>query len=179
MWLEYAGAASFALIGFFGVLVTPLGIPAAWVMIGIAAIADGASMMWGDGPLPFGLPTLFIAAAAALLGELLEFLAGASGAKAGGASRSGVIGSMVGGLVGVIAGTVFVPAPLIGSIGGALFGVAAGAMAGEMIFRSRTIRDAVRPAIGAAVGRVLGSLVKLPCALITWIVLVRDAFVSA
>jgi uncharacterized protein YqgC (DUF456 family) len=59
---------------------------------------------------------------------------------------------------------------------GALLGVAAGAVIGETALHGRTAGEAMRPATGAVIGRVLGSLAKLPCALIVWMALVVDAF---
>lgn len=177
IWLHYAGAVGFALSGLLGVLLTPAGVPGAWMIIGIAGTMDVTAMLFGSAePLPFGLRALAIAIAAAAVGEMLEFVAGALGAKAGGASRAGMIGSMVGGVVGVIVGTLVIPVPIVGSIVGALAGVALGALVGEIALHGRSARDAVRPALGAAVGRVIGSLAKLPCALVAWIVLVYDAF---
>jgi hypothetical protein len=177
IWLHYAGAVAFALSGLVSVLLTPLGVPGAWMILGIAGTVDVTAMLFASqDPLPFGLRALAIALAAATLGEILEFVAGALGAKAGGASRAGMAGSLVGGVVGVIAGTLLIPVPVIGSIVGALAGVALGAAVGEIVFHGRTAHAAVRPALGAAVGRVIGSLAKLPCALVAWMVLVYDAF---
>lgn len=177
IWLHYAGAVGFALSGLLSVLLTPAGVPGAWMIIGIAGTVDVTAMLFGSAePLPFGLRALAIAIAAAALGEVLEFIAGALGAKAGGASRAGMVGSMVGGVVGVIAGTILIPVPIVGSIVGALVGVSLGALFGEMALHGRSASESMRPALGAAVGRVIGSLAKLPCALVTWIVLVYDAF---
>ena len=177
IWLHYAGAAGFALSGLLAVLLTPAGVPGAWMIIGIAGSVDVTAMIFGSAdPLPFGLRALAIAIAAAAGGEVLEFVAGALGAKAGGASRAGMVGSMVGGVVGVIVGTIVIPVPILGSIVGALVGVAVGALVGEMALQGRSASESLRPALGAAVGRVIGSLAKLPCALVTWIVLVYDAF---
>jgi uncharacterized protein YqgC (DUF456 family) len=175
--LHLAGAALFALAGLLGVALTPVGVPGAWMLIGLAGTVDVTAMLFGRGePLPFGVQSLAIAVVAAVAGEVIEFIAGALGAKAGGASRSGVVGSMIGGFIGVVAGTLLVPVPIVGSIVGALAGVAIGAAIGEIVFHGRTARDSVRPAAGAAVGRVIGSLAKLPCSLVAWAALVYDAF---
>jgi uncharacterized protein YqgC (DUF456 family) len=177
IWLQHAGAAIFAILGLVAVMLTPLGVPGAWMVIGIAGTVDVTAMMFGGTqPPPFGLAAFAIAVSAAAVGEVLEFIAGALGAKAGGASRAGMAGSMVGGIAGVIVGTVLLPVPLLGSIIGALAGVALGAVVGEVAFHGRTAVDSVRPAFGATVGRVIGSLAKLPCALVAWIALVYEAF---
>lgn len=176
--LEYAGAAVFALAGLVAVALTPVGVPGAWMLIGIAGSVDVAAMLFG-GPervMPFGWTPMLVAVAAAAVGEVLEFVASAMGAKAGGASRSGMVGSLVGGFVGVIAGTVLIPLPLLGSLLGALLGVVGGAVVGEMAFHGRQAGEAVRPAAGAALGRLLGAVAKLPCSMVAWGVLVWDAF---
>lgn len=177
MALEYAGAAVFALVGLIAVVLTPVGVPGAWMMVGVAGTVDVTAMLFGGAkPLPFGVTSIVVALAAATAGEVLEFVAAAMGAKAGGASRSGMVGSLVGGFVGVIAGTLLVPVPVVGSVVGALVGVVTGALVGEMAFHGRRAGDAVRPAAGAALGRLLGSVAKLPCSMVAWIALVYDAF---
>jgi uncharacterized protein YqgC (DUF456 family) len=174
--LQYVGATVFALVGLLVALLTPIGVPGAWMLIGVAGSVDVTVMLAGGSVLPFGLTSLAVAAAAAAAGELLEFVAASLGARAGGASRAGMAGSMIGGLVGVIAGTLLIPVPIVGSVAGALLGVAAGAVIGETAFHGRSAGEAMRPATGAVIGRVLGSLAKLPCALIAWMALVVDAF---
>lgn len=176
MAVQMVGAALFALIGLLAVVLTPVGVPGAWMLIGVAGTVDVTAMMFERGSLPFGVQSLAVAVSAAVAGEVLEFIAGAMGARAGGASRAGMAGSLIGGFVGVVLGTFMIPVPLIGSIIGALAGVVLGAVAGEMLFHGRTIGDTVRPAAGAAIGRVLGSLAKLPCAFIAWAALSYDAF---
>lgn len=176
MVMQMVGAALFALIGLLAVALTPVGVPGAWMLIGVAGTVDVTAMMFERGSLPFGVQSLAVAVSAAVAGELLEFVAGALGARAGGASRAGMVGSLIGGFVGVVLGTFLIPVPLVGSIVGALAGVVIGAVVGEMVFRGRTLGDTVRPAAGAAIGRVVGSLAKLPCAFIAWAALVYDAF---
>jgi len=176
IWLQYAGATVFAAVGLLAALLTPVGVPGAWMIIGVAGTVDATVMISGGDTLPFGVRPLVVAVAAAALGEALEFVASAAGAKAGGASRAGMAGSMVGGIVGVIGGTVLIPVPIVGSIVGAIGGVVLGAVLAEVLVQGRTVGQSVRPATGAAIGRALGSLAKLPCALIAWMVLVYDAF---
>jgi uncharacterized protein YqgC (DUF456 family) len=176
MVVQALGAALFALMGLLAVMLTPIGVPGAWMLIGVAGTVDATAMVFERGSLPFGAESLAVAVGAAVAGELLEFVAGAMGARAGGASRSGMVGSLVGGFVGVVVGTLAIPLPLVGSIVGALLGVVLGAVVGEMAFHGRALGDTVRPAAGAAIGRVVGSLAKLPCAFIAWAALSYDAF---
>lgn len=176
IWVQYAAATAFAVLGLLVALLTPIGVPGAWMLIGVAGTVDVTVMLAGGSTMPFGLTSLAVAAAAAAVGEALEFVAASLGAKAGGASRAGMAGSMVGGLVGVLAGTLLIPVPVAGTVLGALTGVAGGAVIGETVFHGRAASDAMRPATGAVIGRVLGSLAKLPCALVSWMALVHDAF---
>lgn len=176
IWLQYAGASAFALLGLLVAMLTPLGVPGAWMLIGVAGTVDVTVMLSGGQDLPFGKLSLGVAVVAAVVGELLEFVASSLGARAGGASRAGMVGSMLGGLVGVVAGTMLLPVPVVGTIVGAVVGVAAGAVIGETAVHGRTASDAVKPATGAVIGRLLGSLVKFPCALVAWGMLVWDAF---
>ena len=102
---------------------------------------------------------------------------GEQSAEAGVAVAVELFGVGEGALDGFLAASVDALAPRREAMGvGALAGVALGALVGEIALHGRSARDAVRPALGAAVGRVIGSLAKLPCALVAWIVLVYDAF---
>jgi uncharacterized protein YqgC (DUF456 family) len=176
MWAQYIGASFFAASGLACVVVTPLGLPGTWIMIGVAGMADAVVLgMWPAQEIPFGVWAMVIAVLAGTTGEVLEFVAGALGAKAGGASRKGAVGSMIGSVIGLIIGTIFIPIPLVGSAIGAIAGAVVGAIAGEKI-HGRDMKDSLKPAAGAAIGRILGALSKAPFALIAWFVLVWDAF---
>ena len=76
---------------------------------------------WGGGGL----------AALALLGDIIEFLAGALGVKRKGGSKRGalfaIIGSFAGGLVGIFVG---IPVPIVGPIIVAFLFASLGALAG-------------------------------------------------
>ncbi|MSR33957.1 MAG: DUF456 family protein [Phycisphaerales bacterium] len=176
MWAQYLGATLFALFGLACVVVTPLGLPGTWIMIGVAGTVDAVMMgLWPMQHIPFGMNALVIAVLAGIAGEALEFVAGALGAKAGGASRKGAVGSMIGSVIGLIIGTILIPIPLVGSAIGAVAGAVVGAIVGEKI-HGREMKDSLKPAAGAAIGRILGALSKAPFALIAWSVLVWDAF---
>ena len=176
MWTQYLGATLFTLFGLVCVVITPIGLPGTWIMIGVAGATDVVAIwIWPTQQVPFGVWALVIAILAGTLGEVLEFVAGALGAKAGGASRKGAIGSMIGSVVGLVIGTIFIPIPLVGSAIGAVAGAIVGAIVGEKI-HGRDMKDSLKPAAGAAVGRILGALSKAPFALIAWSVLAWDAF---
>lgn len=178
-WIGLIIATLFTLVGALSVFLVALGLPGAWMLIALAVVIELVDWLW----LPEGATQTFswwvliLAVGFALLGELLEFLASAFGAKTGGASRRGVIGSIIGAFIGGIVGTfVFILLPLLGSILGASIGAAIGAIAGELRDPDKRLRDMLRPAGGAAIGRFLGTVSKLPCALAVWIALSVAAF---
>ena len=89
-----------------------------------------------------------------------------------------MLGSVAGGMLGALAGTVLLPIPVVGTSAGAAGGTAIGAVAGETWNGERTLAGSARPAFGAVLGRVLGTLAKLPVALLVWVLLSVAAFVE-
>ena len=101
----------------------------------------------------------------ALVGELVEFVAGALGASRAGASRRStiyaVLGSMVGALLGGVLG---LPVPIVGSLMAALLfgslGATAGAMYGEWS-EGKGWQESWTVGHAAFWGRLLGTLGKI------------------
>ena len=118
---------------------------------------------------------LSVCLAAATIGEVLEFIAGALGAKHAGSSPRGTWGALAGGIIGAILG-IFIPIPIVGSLIGAIIGTFAGAILGEMTAPETTIRSTLKPATGATIGRILGTLSKIPIAILVWLALSVAAF---
>lgn len=103
----------------------------------------------------------------AVIGELLEFVAGTAGAAKVGASRRAmalsVVGSIVGSVVGAMAGVV-IPIPVLGSAIGALLGGACGAALGAVLgehWKGRERSVTLDVGAGAFVGRILGTVGKI------------------
>jgi uncharacterized protein YqgC (DUF456 family) len=121
-----------------------------------------------------------VALGLAIVGEVVEFLAGAAGAARKGASRRGVVLSIVGAVLGSLVGAVLaMPVPIIGPLIGALGGGAVGAFAGAYLGESGTTRThAERFAIGkgALVGRLLGTAGKLAIGAMMLVVITLDSF---
>ena len=141
----------FSIIAAAVAALTALGLPGTWLVIMLAAIIDVIEYFWrGGDDLTFGWMAFALAIVLATVAEIIEFVAGAAGAKAGGASRRGTIGAIVGGFVGGIVGTFLILIPLLGTLAGAAIGAAAGALVGELTKDGATIRDTLRPATGAA-----------------------------
>ncbi|MCE2882498.1 MAG: DUF456 domain-containing protein [Planctomycetaceae bacterium] len=171
-------AIAFVLFGAGCTALVVVGIPGAWIVLAAAIAIDCLDWLWlpSGSPLTFHPLTLAAAALVAGLGELLEFLGGAAGARRFGASARGVLGALVGGLIGAIAGTLLVPILVVGTLVGALAGTAAGAIAGELLGGKRSLQETLRPATGAVVGRVVGTLLKLPMAAAVLVILSVAAF---
>ncbi len=140
-----------------------VGLPGNWIIV--AAAAGYAWLMPSDGRLDLGWETVIALVALAVIGEIVEFVAGALGVtKAGGSRRGAVlalVGSVIGGIVGVFVG---VPIPVIGSLAAALIFGGVGALVGAFVGESWKGRDfATSLTIGHAafVGRILGTVGKL------------------
>lgn len=174
--VEVLVSGGFAIFALLCVGLVVVGLPGAWIMIAAAIAIDLLDGLWlpAGAPLTFHPLTIAAAAIVAGIGELLEFLLSAAGAKRFGASGRGMLGSVVGGVLGALGGTVILP--IAGTIMGALIGTAAGAILGELSHGNRTLRDTARPATGAVVGRLLGTLAKLPCAALVAVILVVAVF---
>jgi uncharacterized protein YqgC (DUF456 family) len=132
----------------------------------MAAIA--AVYAWlgpAQGHLAIGWKTVVALLVLALLGELVELLAGALGvARAGGSKRGAamaLVGSILGGLVGAVVG---LPVPLVGSLVAALLFAGLGAMIGAALgetWAGQTPGKTWRIAQRAFWGRLAGTLGKV------------------
>lgn len=135
------------LAGFAGNLL-PM-VPAAPLLMGSFLL--GA---WLDGFQRVGWPTLAVLLVLAAIMGVVDFVAGAWGAKKVGASRQAVVGATVGSLVGMFAGIV-----------GLIIGPFVGALLGELLVR----RDLPRAGkVGAAtwLGMLLGGVLKVALSLL-------------
>ena len=138
VWLETTGVVLLAIalvVTCIAVWMTNLiALPGNWICVLLVALY--AWLGPGEGRVAIGYGTVLAAFAIALVGEMIEFFAGAVGAQRAGASRRStlysILGSMAGALTGALVG---VPIPVVGSIIAAILfgglGAAAGAMYGE------------------------------------------------
>ena len=108
---------------------------------------------WAEDFAHVGTGTLIVLGVMALLMYLLDFLAGAFGARRFGASPRAIIGATIGAVVGIFFG-----------IPGILLGPFIGAVLGELSAHS-DLKTAGRAGIGATVGLALGVAAKLALAL--------------
>lgn len=147
-----------------------LGLPGTWILLGSAALVDALT------PADlFSARTIWMGVVLALLGEALEFFAGAQGAKRAGAGRRGTRGALIGGIAGAIVGGLLLPIPLVGSLVGATvgaFGLATWAEHGG----GQSLPGALRAGGGAAAGQVTGMLLKFSVGVAVWLILTVASF---
>ncbi len=118
---------------------------------GIALIFSGY-LVWGiaSGWKDYGTTTVLVMGIITLVSYVLDYYAGALGAKKFGASRGGVWGSVIGALLGF----------LFFNLPGLVLGPFVGAIVGELLVgRSQT--DALRAGWGAFIGFLAGSLMRV------------------
>lgn len=179
-WLSYLVAFAFVFLGAVCLVLVAIQLPGGWLLLAIAACIEffvDPFYLPGESQPTFPPWTLWASLLLLLLGEALEFGASALGAKHGGATRRGMIGSLFGGLAGAILLTPAIPIPVVGTLVGALVGTFLGAVVGETTGRRpSSLPGSIKPAAGATVGRVLGSVSKLGITLVVWIVLSVAAF---
>ncbi len=176
----YALAAGFALFGLLCVATVALGLPGTWMMLGLAVVLEltDHTLLGQAEVVTFGWWLLGGMAVLALVGEGIEVLVGALGAKQGGGGGTAMVGSFVGGLLGGLLLTFTLPIPVVGTLTGVLVGTFLGALAGELHQTRGTVKEAVKPAIGATLGRVLGTVGKVGVGLAAWGTLTVAAFVA-
>ena len=140
-----------------------LALPGNWVSIGAIAI-----YVWlgpDDGRAAIGISVLVAAFLLALLGEAIELIAAAMGAKRAGASRRGTLFALIGSFIGAIVGAIVgIPIPAVGSILAAILFGGAGATVGAMYGEwsdGRPWRESWAVGHAAFWGRTFGMLGKL------------------
>jgi uncharacterized protein YqgC (DUF456 family) len=139
------------------------GLPGNWM--NVAAAACYAYLLPADERVSISWWVVGAVLLLAILGELVETLAGAAGAsRAGGSWRGaalGILGSFVGGVVGAIVG---LPIPIVGPIIAVLIFASAGALAGAMLgerWKGRDWETTWRVGHAAFWGRLLGTVGKV------------------
>ncbi len=148
-----------------GLLLAAVTLPGVWLML---LVAVGVKL-WQPEMLSWW--TIGVGLGLALLGEVIEAVASAVGARKFGASAWGAGGSIVGAIVGAVLGT-FVPVPVVGTLVGAVVGAGLGALAAERLIKKRSIQEAGKAAAGAAIGRVVATAIKVAIAAAVGLMLV-------
>lgn len=181
-WLAYIIATAFTLLGAACVCSIILSLPGAWIMLGFAFVIEFIDQWWLNPSIDGRTQTwewwlLLTCLGLAIAGEVIEFAAGAAGAKRGGGGRRGMIGALVGGVVGALLLTPFIPIPVVGTLIGAIVGTFVGALVGEVSGENaKTVKGSMKPALGATIGRVVGTCSKMGVAIVIWLALSVAAF---
>ena len=124
----------------------------------------------------FSIYTILAAVILAFLGEVLEFTAGAGGAKAAGGGKKAMAAAIIGAIIGAVAGTIIIPIPIFGT----LIGSATGAALAVLIVERKAgkeLKQSFKTAAGAGVGRILGLSAKVIAGIIIWLIFIIAAFV--
>lgn len=147
------------------------GLPGNWLMVLMTSLF--AWWRWEDGV--FSGWTLIAVAILALIGEVIEFLAGMVGARKAGASWRASIVGLFGAVIGAVAGTVVFPVPIVGTILGTCLGAGICVWAVE-VSRGEQPDISVERAVGAGVGKFLGIVGKFVVGIVIWLVIAVAAF---
>ena len=144
-WLGYALAVLLMLAGLAGTIYPALP--------GLLLLGGGMLLAaWLGDFSQIGMWPLLAIGVLALLGMLVENLAGLLGARKSGASRQALLGAFIGGLVGLFLGLL-----------GAIVGPIIGAVIGELLAR-RSLPQAGKVGVATFIGFLAGTAVKTACA---------------
>lgn len=144
-------------------LLNLISLPGNW----LAVFALGLYAWLGpeSGRVGVGVAPVIMAFGLGLLGELLEFAAGAVGASRAGASRRATVFSIIGSVIGAITGGIIgLPIPVIGPVLAALLFGGLGATVGAMFAEwndGRSWRENWRIGRAAFWGRTTGTVGKM------------------
>jgi uncharacterized protein YqgC (DUF456 family) len=178
-WVYYLWAVLLVVAAGAAWLLTLFTLPGNWIIVAAAALfafllpeEAGRGITWVTVGMLVGL---------AIVGEIVEFGAGAAGAAKQGASRRAIVLSIVGAMIGSITGlAIGAPIPILGSFIMAVLGGAAGAFAGAYLgeaWKGRTDEERIAAGKGAFLGRLWGTVGKLAVGAIMLVILAWDAFV--
>ncbi len=165
--MYWVWASLIALFGLAGPVLAFLGLPGAWVLIGIMLLGQLHE------PNYFNWWTIGICGVLALIGEILETGASAVAVKVGKGSKRGMWGAIIGGIIGAIAGAPF--GLVIGALVGGLIGAGVGATLAEAGTGMGT-RGALRAGGAAAAGRFAGALSKALIACLIYLICLVAVF---
>ena len=152
---EWAGWVVFFSVIFVGIILNFLGLFGNWLFL----LAIGTVYVLSDFE-HFGVWTLVILLALAILAEVIEALASGFGASRFGGGKGTMFLSILGCFAGAFLGTLYIPIPIVGTLIGACLGAFATATWYEYNHQDKEIEDAMRVGFGAALGKVGGLFAK-------------------
>ncbi|MCD4831824.1 MAG: DUF456 family protein [Anaerohalosphaeraceae bacterium] len=144
-------------------------LPGNWLMIIMTVI-----FAWWQGGTFSGY-TIALIIILAIIGEIIEFVAGAGGAKRAGAGWKGAMAAIAGAIVGAIWGTFLIPIPIFGTLAGACIGAGIGAGSVEKIAGAQ-MKSSINVGLGAGIGQFLGIGGKFAIGIIIWLIIAIAAF---
>jgi uncharacterized protein YqgC (DUF456 family) len=147
------------------------GVPGNWLMV----LSTCLFAWWKWDQRVFSGWTLIAIAALALLGELVEFLAGMLGARGSGASWRASVAAVFGAILGAVFGTVTIPVLFLGTVLGASIGAGFAVWVVE-IARGELPEHSLRRGVGAGLGQCIGTASKMMLGLVIWMVIAVAAF---
>ncbi len=162
IWLYYCLAILLSLGNVIGFLSNFASLPGNWLIVAATA---AFAFFAHSGQHSVSWPIVGLLFFLAIIGELLEFLAGTAGAAKQGASRRSMVLSVIVSIVGSIVGAMIgMPIPILGSAFAALLGGALGAGVGAAIgedWKGRDVEGTIQVGAAAFAGRMLGTAGKL------------------
>ena len=160
---------------------TLFSLPGNWVMVLLVVVfalfypeAEGRGVGWIGVAVVAGL---------AVVGEVIEFAAGAAGAAKEGGSRRGmllaILGAVVGSVVGAFIGIPIIPVvgSIIAAVGGGALGAFCGAYLGET-WKGKTSAESIAVGKATLIGRLLGTMAKLIVGAMMVVVIALAVFVD-
>ena len=162
--MVYFYAALLTLLNLVWLAMVPFAMPGNWLMV-----ISAAFFAWITKPHEMiTIYTLISITVLALIGEIIEFLAGLCGARKAGASFVASIGAIIGAISGALIGTIFIPIPLIGTIIGGCLGAGTGTWIIEMIL-GKPHHQSIKSGIGAGLGQFAGTTSKFVIGILIFI----------
>jgi uncharacterized protein YqgC (DUF456 family) len=177
-WVYYLWALLLVAGSILAWLLNLVALPGNWIVVGLAALFAWLLPVQAEQGMSW--TTVAVLLGLAVLGEVIEFVAGAAGAAKQGASRRAIALSIVGAIMGSIVGLVIgTPIPIIGSLVMAVLGGAAGAFAGAYVgevWKGRAEQERMAAGRGAFFGRIWGTVGKLAVGAVMLAIVAWDAF---
>ncbi|MFH1372045.1 MAG: DUF456 family protein [Planctomycetota bacterium] len=153
----------------FWLMLVLLALPGNWLIV----ITTALFAWWQRGQEVFSIYTLIAIVVLAFIGEVVEFFAGAGGARKAGAGWLGAMAAIFGAIFGAIIGTFVLP--LFGTILGACLGAGLAAAVVELAM-GKAPDASIRSGFGASLGYLVGSTVKFAIGVAIWLIVAVAAF---
>ncbi|MBN1788306.1 MAG: DUF456 family protein [Sedimentisphaerales bacterium] len=158
------------LLNGFWLILSFFALPGNWLMIVTTVLFS----IWQKDS--FSIYVIIIAIILAVIGEIIEFLAGAGGAKLAGGGKKAILAAIAGAIVGAVLGTVLIPVPLFGTLLGSAIGTGMAVLIVEEK-AGKEFKDSVKTATTAGIAQMLGTSAKVIVGLVIWLVFAITAFV--